>query len=523
MTDKNNQFSREEKLQELRDKKEKIRLGGGQKRIDRQHDRGKYTARERIEKLLDEGSFQELAMFVENRCTDLGMDEREIPGEGVVVGYGTVDGRLVYVFAQDFTALGGTLGEAHAQKITKVMDLALQNGAPLIGLNDSGGARIQEGIDALNGYGSIFYRNTLASGVIPQISVILGPCAGGAVYSPAITDFIFMVDDISKMFITGPNVIKQVTGEEISAEDLGGAAVHNKVSGNAHFMAQSEDEVFEMIRALISFIPSNNQEEPPVYEAKDAVDRLTKELEDVVEANPKKAYDMRTVIETIVDRDSFLEVHPHYAENIIVGFARMNGRTIGLVGNNPNNMGGCLNIDASDKAARFIRFCDSFNIPLVTLVDTPGYLPGTTQEYGGIIRHGAKLLYAYSEATVPKITLITRKAYGGAYLGMCSQSVGADVVYAWPIAEIAVMGPEGATNIIHRKAIKKADDPEKVRQEKIDEYRNHFANPYVAAKRGMVDDVIEIQDTRAAIVNALEMCRTKREHRPPKKHGNIPL
>ncbi|AZR72811.1 methylmalonyl-CoA carboxyltransferase [Anoxybacter fermentans] len=523
MVNKEEQFNTEEKIKELKELKEKIRLGGGEKAIEKQHKKGKYTARERIEKLLDPGSFQELSMFVSHRCTDLGMADREVPGEGVVVGYGTIDNRLVYVFAQDFTVMGGSLGEAHAQKIVKVMDLALKNGAPLIGLNDSGGARIQEGVDALNGYGNIFFRNTISSGVIPQISVILGPCAGGAVYSPAITDFIFMVDQISKMFITGPDVIKKVTGEEISPEALGGAAIHNKISGNAHFMAQSEDECFEMIRALLSYIPSNNQEDPPYYTPTDPPDRETPELIDIVPANPKKCYDMRNVINIILDKDSFMEVHSHFAENIIVGFGRLNGRTVGVIANNPNNIGGCLDIDASDKAARFIRFCDCFNIPLITLVDTPGYMPGTNQEYGGIIRHGAKLLYAYSEATVPKITLIVRKAYGGAYLGMCSQSLGADIVYAWPIAEIAVMGPEGATNIIYRKEIANAENPEEVRQAKIKEYRDHFANPYVAAKRGMIDDVINIAETRIALINALEMCQNKREYRPPKKHGNIPL
>ncbi len=516
-------MSTNEKIRQLQEKKEKIRIGGGQKGIEKQHTNGKYTARERIDMLLDPDSFQELSMFVANRSTDLGMADKEVPGEGVVVGYGTINNRLVYVFSQDFTVMGGSLGEAHAQKIVKVMDLALKNGAPLIGVNDSGGARIQEGVDALNGYGNIFFRNTISSGVIPQISVILGPSAGGAVYSPAITDFIFMVNGISKMFITGPSVIKAVTGEEISDEALGGAVTHNRLSGNAHFMAQTEEECFAMIRALIDYIPSNNQEEAPRYENLDSPGRKTPELMDIVPAGAKQAYDMLDVIHSIVDADSFMEVHPHYAENITVGFGRLNGRTIGIIANNPKFIAGCLDINASDKAARFIRFCDAFNIPLLTLVDTPGYLPGTEQEYGGIIRHGAKLLYAYSEATVPKMTLIVRKAYGGAYLGMCSQSLGADIVYAWPIAEIAVMGPEGAANIIYRKEIAKAANPEEERQAKIDEYRNQFSNPYVAASRGMIDDVIDIADTRIALVNALEMLQNKREHRPPKKHGNIPL
>lgn len=516
-------MSTEDKNLRLQEKKEKLRLGGGQKGIDKQHKNGKLTARERIELLLDPNSFQEISMFIANRCTDLGMPDKEVPGEGVVVGYGTINNRLVYIFSQDFTVMGGSLGEAHAQKIVKVMDLALKNGAPLIGLNDSGGARIQEGVDALNGYGNIFFRNTISSGVIPQISVILGPSAGGAVYSPAITDFIFMVNGISKMFITGPSVIKAVTGEDISDEALGGAITHNKTSGNAHFLAQTEAECFEMIRVLLSYIPSNNQEDAPDYVCDDQLDRKTPELLGIIPEGTKKAYDMRDIINSIVDRDSFFEVHPYFAENITVGFGRLNGKTIGIIANNPRFIAGCLDINASDKAARFIRFCDAFNIPLLTLVDTPGYLPGTAQEYGGIIRHGAKLLYAYSEATVPKLTLIVRKAYGGAYLGMCSQSLGADVVYAWPIAEIAVMGPEGAANIIYRKEIAGAEKPEETRQAKIDEYRQQFSNPYIAASRGLIDDVINIADTRTALINALEMCQNKREHRPPKKHGNIPL
>ena len=513
----------QQRLQELQQKKEKIRLGGGQKAIDKQHEKGKLTARERIEKLLDPGSFQEINTFVANRCTDFGMDKKEVPGEGVAVGYGTIDGRLVYVFAQDFTVIGGSLGEAHAQKICKVMDLALKNGAPLIGINDSGGARIQEGVDALNGYGNIFFRNTISSGVIPQISVIMGPCAGGAVYSPAITDFIFMVNKTSQMFITGPNVIKAVTGEQVSEEELGGAITHNRISGNAQFLANNEEDCFAMIRALLGYLPANNQENPPVVDAYDPADRPTPELVDLVPIDPKKGYDMKQVINSIVDKNSFMEVYPFYAENITVGFGRFNGQTVGIIANNPKTLAGCLDINASDKAARFIRFCDCFNIPLLTLVDTPGYLPGTGQEYGGIIRHGAKLLYAYSEATVPKITLIVRKAYGGAYLGMCSHSLGADMVYAWPIAEIAVMGPEGAANIIFKNEIADAANPAETRQEKIAEYRDKFSNPYVAAKRGMIDDVIDIAETRATLINAFAMTQNKREQRPPRKHGNIPL
>ena len=462
-------------------------------------------------------------MFVENRSTSLGMDEKDVPGEGVVVGYGTINERLVYVFAQDFTVMGGSLGEAHAQKIETVMDLAMKNGAPVIGLNDSGGARINEGVDALDGYGEIFYRNTKASGKIPQISAIMGPCAGGAVYSPAITDFIFMVDHTSKMFITGPGVIKSVTGEEVSAEDLGGAMTHNQTTGVAHFIENSEEEALDNIRKLLSYIPDNYKEEPPKFETEDNPGRSTKKLKDIVDPNPQKAYDVRDVIDEIVDNDSFMEVQPYYAQSAVVGFGRMNGRSVGIVANQPNHLAGTMDIDASDKMSRFIRFCDSFNIPIVTLVDVPGFLPGTEQEYGGIIRHGAKVLYAYSEATVPKITLIMRKAYGGAYVAMGSKSVRADLVYAWPISEIAVMGPQGAANVIYRKEIKKADDPDKKRQEKIDEYKDNFANPYIAAKRGMVNDVIEMEETRAKIINGLEMLKNKKEDPEDKKHGNIPL
>lgn len=516
-------MSVEEKEDLLAGKKENIQAGGGKNRIDKQHQKGKHTARERINYLLDEGSFNELNIFVENRSTSLGMDEKEVPGEGVVVGYGTIDGRLVYVYAQDFTVMGGSVGEAHAQKITQVMDLAVKNGAPIIGLNDSGGARINEGIDSLNGYGEIFYRNTKASGVVPQLTAILGPCAGGAVYSPAITDFIFMVDQTSKMFITGPSVVKSVTGEEVSAEELGGAATHNEISGVAHFLEPDEAAALDKIKRLLSYLPDNYQEKPPVIESADDPGRSTAELTSIINENPKKAYDVKTVINILVDQDSFLEVQPYFAKNAVIGLARLNGRSVGIVANQPQFLAGCLNIDASTKIARFIRFCDSFNIPIISLVDVPGYLPGVEQEFGGVIRHGAKVLYAYSEATVPKITLIMRKAYGGAYIAMGSRSVRADLVYAWPIAEIAVMGPEGAANVIYRKEIAAAEDSKALRQQKIEEYKDNFANPYIAAKRGMVNDIIKMEETRYKLINGLEMMINKKEAAEAKKHGNIPL
>lgn len=512
-----------DKHQQLYDKKAKIREGGGRARIEKQHQKGKMTARERINYLLDHDSFRELNTFTANRSTDLGMDKREVPGEGVVVGSGTINGRRVYLFSQDFTVMGGSLGEAHARKISTIMDLALKTGAPVIGLNDSGGARIQEGVDALNGYGEIFYRNTIASGVIPQLSVIMGPCAGGAVYSPAITDFIFMVDRTSRMFITGPGVIKAVTGEEISAEELGGAMTHNQLSGVAHFIGSSEEETLDQVRLLLSYIPDSNREMPPCAETSDPRGRVTDELLDLVPAESKKIYDVRDVIETVVDRDTFFEIHPYFARNAVIGLARLNGRSIGIVANQPRHLAGCLDIDASDKIARFIRFCDSFNIPLITLVDVPGFLPGTEQEYSGIIRHGAKVLYAYSEATVPKITLILRKAFGGAYVAMGSTSVRADLVYAWPIAEIAVMGPEGAANVIYRKEIKEAENPRELLAEKIKQYRNNFANPYIAAERGLVNSVIDMAETRIALIDGLELLVNKCEDYPGKKHGNIPL
>lgn len=511
------------KLEELRSKKEKLRLGGGEDRIAKQHERGKLTARERLNLFFDQGSFVEIGGFAKHRSTDFGMDKVDAPAEGVVTGYGTVDGRLVYAYAQDFTVIGGSLGQMHAEKIVKVMDMALKMGAPIIGMNDSGGARIQEGVDALSGYGKIFYRNTLASGVIPQISVIMGPCAGGAVYSPAITDFIFMVDKTSQMFITGPQVIKTVTGEDVTAEDLGGAMTHNSTSGVAHFVSQNDEACIEDIKRLLSFLPSNNLETAPLYETDDDLNRLEEKLNEIIPENPNKPYDIKDIITTLADNEDFLETQAYFAQNMVTGFIRINGQSIGVIANQPKVLAGCLDINASDKAGRFIRTCDAFNIPILNIVDVPGFLPGTTQEYGGIIRHGAKMLYAYSEATVPKVTLIVRKAYGGAYIGMCNKELGADVVLAWPNAEIAVMGPDGAANIIFRKDIKDAEDPVKVRNEKIEEYRSKFANPYVAAARGYVDDVIEPSVTRAHLVSAFEMLASKRETRPAKKHGNLPL
>lgn len=490
-------------------------MGGGQRRIDAQHSKGKLTARERIEKFFDEGTFTELDMFVKHRCTNFGQEKKELPGEGVVIGYGTVGGRLVYAFAQDFTVEGGSLGEKHAHKIWKVMDLAMKMGAPLIGINDSGGARIQEAVDALSGYAGIFFRNTAASGVIPQISVIMGPCAGGAVYSPAITDFIYMVKKTSQMFITGPAVIKSVTAEEVTAEELGGAMTHNTRSGVAHFAAEDEEDCLNQIRYLLSFLPSNNLEDPPIVDTGDDPDRQEESLNTLIPDNPNAPYDMKDVIRGIVDNGEFYEVHQHFATNIITCFARFDGRPVGIIANQPAVMAGCLDVDASDKSSRFIRFCDAFNIPLVNLVDVPGFLPGVDQEYNGIIRHGAKMLYAYSEATVPKVTVITRKAYGGSYIAMCCRELGADQVMAWPSAEIAVMGPAGAANIIFRK------DPDK--EQKTAEYVEEFATPYKAAERGYIDMVIEPKTTRPLVITALNALASKREIGPSKKHGNIPL
>ncbi|NLJ99935.1 MAG: methylmalonyl-CoA carboxyltransferase [Clostridia bacterium] len=512
-----------DKIEDLHRRLDEVKVGGGPERIAKQHEAGKMTARERIEGLLDPGSFVELGTFVEHRCSYFDMDKVKPPGEGVVTGYGKIEGRLVYIFAQDFTVMGGSLGEMHAEKICQVQDLALKSGAPLIGINDSGGARIQEGIDSLNGYGEIFKRNTWASGVIPQISLIMGPCAGGAVYSPALTDFVFMVEGTSQMFITGPQVIKAATGEEITHEELGGSDIHNRESGVAHFKAESEEKCFQLLRELLTYIPSSSRVDPPQGDSEDSADRESQELNEIIPPNPNLGYDVKDVIKTILDHESFFEVHREFAANLVVGFGRLDGRSVGVVANQPKKLAGCLDIDGADKASRFIRFCDAFNIPILTLVDTPGYLPGTRQEHGGIIRHGAKLPYAYSEATVPKVTLILRKAYGGAYLAMCSKAVGADQVFAWPSAEIAVMGPEGAANIIFRKEISQAVDPEDERKGKIDLYKEQFAHPYVAAARGYVDSVIEPKYTRPTVVKAIEALLAKEEQRPCKKHGIIPL
>lgn len=513
------------KLEQLHEMKEKIMRGGGEKRISAQHAKGKLTARERLEILFDKDSFVEMDVFVKHRCNNFGMDEKELPGDGVVTGYGQVEGRLVFAFAQDFTVSGGSLGEYHAEKIVKMQSMALKMGAPVVGLQDSGGARVEEGVAALSGFGKIFRNNTVSSGVIPQISVIMGPCAGGAVYSPAITDFVFMVDKTSQMFITGPNVIKTVTGEEVTAEQLGGAMTHNSISGVAHFIGADDRSTLLMVRELLGYMPSNNMETPPVKPSTDDVNRLIPQLNDMIPDNPNKAYDMYAVIRSIADDGKIFDIMPHYAKNIITCYIRLDGATIGVVANQPMFGAGCLDIDASDKAARFIRRCDAFNIPLLTIEDVPGFLPGTGQEHGGIIRHGAKMLYAYCEATVPKVTVILRKAYGGAYIGMCNKELGADVVMAWPSAQIAVMGASGAVNIISpiKKEIKEADDPQKVREEKIAEYEEKFNNPYRAAELGYVDDIIEPACTRQRVISALDMLRTKRESLPAKKHGNIPL
>ncbi len=508
-------MSTQARIEKMIKKSEKIMAAGGEKRVAKQHESGKLTARERIALLLDEGSFVELDRFVQHRCTNFGMEKKELPGEGVTTGYGTVDGRLVYVFAQDFTVEGGSLGEMHAAKIVKVQRLSLKMGAPLVGLNDSGGARIQEAIDALAGYGKIFFENTIASGVVPQISAIMGPSAGGAVYSPALTDFIYMVKNTSKMFITGPAVVKSVTGEEVTQEQLGGAMTHNTTSGVAHFAAENDEDCLKQIRYLLSFLPSNNMEPAAIVETGDDPMRTDAALNTLLPDNSNQAYDMKDVIASIVDNGEFYESQQFWATNIITCFARMDGQTVGIIANQPKVMAGCLDINASDKSSRFIRFCDAFNIPLLNLVDVPGFLPGTNQEYGGIIRHGAKMLYAYSEATVPKITLVTRKAYGGSYLAMCSQDLGADQVIAWPTAEIAVMGPAGAANVIFK------NDPDV--KAKTEEYIENFATPYQAAIRGMVDMVIEPKDSRPTIINALHMLESKRETRPAKRHGNIPL
>ncbi len=518
-------MSVEEKVADLRRRKAEALQGGGPARIEKQHAAGKYTARERIDLLMDPGSFQELDALREHECHDFGMDRKKIPGDGVVTGWGTVNGRLVYVFAQDFTVFGGSLGDVYAQKICKVMDMAVQNGAPVVGLNDSGGARIQEGVVSLGGYAEIFWRNTQASGVVPQISAIMGPCAGGAVYSPAITDFVFMVEDTSHMFITGPEVIKTVTGEDVSFDELGGAHAHAGTSGVAHFTAPDEEACVEQIRALLAYLPSNNLTDAPIIEPSDDPDRMDPELADPIPDEPDKPYDMTGIITRIVDAGSWFEVQPEFARNILTGFARLNGRPVGVVANQPAYFAGVLDIDASSKAARFVRFCDSFNIPLVTFVDVPGFLPGVDQEHRGIIRHGAKLLYAYAEATVPKLTVITRKAYGGAYDVMCSKHIRADFNVAWPTAEIAVMGPDGAVNIIFRNELKglEGEELDAKRTELVAEYRAKFANPYVAAKKGYIDDVIEPQETRPTLIKVLETLVNKRAEGPKRKHGNIPL
>ena len=505
----------QERIKLMHEKIDHVMQGGGEKRIKSQHDKGKMTARERLNILFDEGTFVELDALVHHRCTNFGQEKKELPGEGVVTGYGLVDGRLVYAFAQDFTVEGGSLGEKHAHKIWKVQDLSMKMGAPCVGLNDSGGARIQEAVDALSGYGGIFFRNTAASGVVPQISAIMGPSAGGAVYSPAITDFIYMVKNTSQMFITGPAVIKSVTGEEVTAEKLGGAMTHNSVSGVAHFAAENDEDCIKQIRYLLTFLPSNNMEETPLVDTADPATRMDEGLNTIIPDNPNAPYDMKDVIKMIVDNGEFYEVHQYFAKNIITCFARFDGRTVGIIANEPNQMAGCLDCDASDKSARFIRFCDAFNIPLVNLVDVPGFLPGVNQEYNGIIRHGAKMLFAYSEATVPKITVILRKSYGGSYIAMCSREIGADQVIAWPSSEIAVMGPAGAANIIFKK------DPDK--DQKTAEYVAEFATPYKAAERGYVDYVIEPKETRPRIIQSLNMLATKREVGPAKKHDNIPL
>ncbi len=510
-------------IKEMQEREAKLKEMGGEKAVARQHEQGKLSARERLELLFDAGSFRELDLFVTHRCVNFDMPNTTIPSDGVVTGYGLVDGRTVFAFSQDFTSRAGTLGEMQSKKICKVMDLAMKAGVPIVGMDDSGGARIQEGVDALCGYGEIFFRNSAASGVIPQITAIMGPTAGGAVYSPAMTDWIFMVKNTSYMFITGPDVIKAVTGEEISQEDLGGAMAHNTRSGVAHFACENDQDAIQSIRKLLSYLPSSNKSAPPVIQTGDDPGRTDPFLDEVIPDDPRKSYDMKDVISSLVDNGTFFEPHQRYAPNIVVCFARLNGRTIGIIANQPKYLAGCLDVNASDKATRFIRFCDAFNIPLLTLTDVPGYLPGREQEWSGIIRHGAKLLWCYSEATVPKLTLITRKAYGGAYIAMCSRHLGADFVFAWPGAEIAVMGAEGAANIIHRREIKEAADPRAKREEKISEYRQLFSNPYIAASRGYVDAVIRPRDTRPALISALESVANKRETRPYKKHGNIPV
>jgi len=506
----------------LHDLKAKSRMGGGEERIKAQHAKGRLTARERIDLLLDKGSFREIDAFIQHRTYDFDLNQQKFMSDSVVTGWGTIDGRLVYVFSQDFTVFGGSLGEVHAEKICKIMDMAMKNGAPMIGLNDSGGARIQEGVVALGGYANIFLRNTMASGVIPQISAIMGPCAGGAVYSPALTDFIFMARNTSYMFVTGPDVVKAVTHEEVTQEELGGASVHSEKSGVCHVAAESEADTLFLIRKLLGYLPQNNMEDPPFVQADDPL-RMDEALDSIVPDDPNKPYDIKEAIHMIVDGGQFFEIHENYAQNIVVGFARLGGHSVGIVANQPAVLAGVLDIDASEKGARFVRFCDAFNIPIITFEDVPGFLPGTFQEHHGIIRSGAKLLYAYCEATVPKLTVVTRKAYGGAYCVMSSKHIRADLNLAWPTAEIAVMGPDGAVNIIFRKELEKAKNPVQKKAELVAEYREKFASPYVAAERGYIDDVIEPKETRPRLINALEMLSNKRDGNPAKKHGNIPL
>jgi acetyl-CoA carboxylase carboxyltransferase component len=513
----------EQKLARLRATREESQRGGGPERIKRQHDTGRGTARERLDVLLDPGTFRELDAFVQHRASNFGLDKQRLIGDSVVTGWGTINGRLVYVFSQDFTVMGGSLSEVHAQKICKVMEMAMKTGAPVIGLNDSGGARIQEGVDSLGGYADIFLRNTMASGVVPQVSVIMGPCAGGAVYSPALTDFIFMVNRTSYMFITGPEVVKQVTHEDVTFEDLGGASVHSQRSGVAHVVGDNETQTLLLVREMLSYFPQNNMEDPPYLATKDDPLRADAELDSIIPDSPNKPYDIRDVIHHVVDDGIFFETQADYAANIVVGFARLGGHSIGIVANQPMVLAGVLDIKASEKAARFIRFCDSFNLPIITFVDVPGYMPGTEQEYNGIINSGAKLLYAYCEATVPKLTVTTRKAYGGAYCVMSSKHIRGDLNLAWPTAEIAVMGPEGAVEIIYRRELKEAADPAALKAQLASEYREKLANPYIAAERGYVDDVIEPRETRARLINGLEVFQNKRDSNPPKKHGNIPL
>lgn len=511
------------KIQELRAKKAEAKLGGGEERIARQHAKGRMTAHERLELLLDKGSFRELDVFVTHNSNDFGLGDQRILGDGVVTGYGTINGRLTYVYSQDFTVFGGSVSQTHAAKICKIMDMAMRNGAPIIGLNDSGGARIQEGVMALAGYAEIFYRNVIASGVVPQISLIMGPCAGGAVYSPAITDFVVMVKDTSHMFVTGPDVIKAVTHEDVTFEELGGASVHSSKSGVAHFAAENEEDALFLVQQLVSYFPNNNMDEAPIMASQDDPLRQDPELDTIIPDSPNKPYDMKTVIKRIVDDSQFLEVHEHWATNVLVGFARLGGRSVGIVANQPAILAGVLDTDASQKAARFVRFCDAFNIPLVVLEDVPGFMPGVTQEHGGIIRHGAKLLFAFAEATVPKVTVIIRKAYGGAYCVMNPRHLQADLVFAWPSSEIAVMGPDGAVNVVFRRELTQAEDPLKRKAELVEDYRARFANPYVAASAGFIDNVIEPHETRPRLINALEMLRNKQATLPAKKHGNIPL